>query len=170
MDTALELDLEEDVAFLHSFGDVSDYELERGKPMPSFNHSIIQSNLIVALAKHKKYFRVASELSLKLPTMKATPDVCLYAQRKADFRNDQITVAEAPLLVIEIISPSQTTTSTFKKFDRYFENGVHSCWLVQPELQSITVVHPTGKPHTADAGMLEDSALGIAIQVEEVFE
>ena len=35
----------------------SDYETERGKPMPSINHSVIQANLIVALRLHygKKY-------------------------------------------------------------------------------------------------------------------
>lgn len=164
------MELEEDVAFLHSFRDVSDYELERGKPMPSLNHSITQSNLIGCLLKFKKQYRVASELALQLPTMKATPDICLYSQRNADFRNDQTTVSEPPLMIVEIVSPSQTARDTFKKFDRYFENGVKSCWLVQPELQSVTIVYPEGKPHTADSGLLEDPVLGIAIQVEEVFE
>ena len=32
--------------------EISDYELERGKPMPSLNHSIIQANAIFELKSH----------------------------------------------------------------------------------------------------------------------
>lgn len=31
------------------------YEEERGKPVPSRNHAIVQTNLAIELAKHKEY-------------------------------------------------------------------------------------------------------------------
>jgi Uma2 family endonuclease len=170
METSLVLELEEDIAFLESFNNLSEYEVERGKPMPSKNHSYTQTNLIVALAQFKKRFRTTSELSLTLPTLRATPDICLYPQRGADYRNDQVTVSEPPILVIEILSPSQTLDMMMEKFDRYFENGVQSCWLVQPQIETITVLHPGAKPRTFDSGLVLDAVVGIEIPVEEVFE
>jgi hypothetical protein len=41
---------------------------------------------------------------------------------------------------------------------------------VQPELQIISVFHPGEKPQTFTSGMVEDSAVGIQIPIEEVFE
>jgi hypothetical protein len=53
MDTALEL--EDDIAFVEHNGTISDYELERGKPMPNRIHSLTQTNIIVALVlRYKK--------------------------------------------------------------------------------------------------------------------
>jgi Uma2 family endonuclease len=170
METVLELELEEDLELVETEHELSDYERERGKPMPSLNHSIAQSNLIGCLLRFKKQYRTASELSLNLPTLRATPDICLYPQRGADFRHDQTMVSEPPVVAIEIVSHSQSTSTMLEKFDQYFANGVKSCWLVQPSLEAITVVHPGAKPRTFDAGTLEDTVAGISIQVEEVFE
>lgn len=48
--------------------EVSEYEAERGKPMPSKNHSIIQSNLIFELKLHyRDTYRFLSEISLENP-------------------------------------------------------------------------------------------------------
>jgi Uma2 family endonuclease len=102
--------------------------------------------------------------------MRSTPDVCLYPARTLDFQEDNVSLSEPPILVVEILSPSQTVRMMMKKFTRYFANGVQSCWLVQPELESVTRVHPNAKPHMVDTGILEDSVVGISIIVEEVFE
>jgi hypothetical protein len=56
------------------------------------------------------------------------------------------------------------------KARKYFAQGVKSCWIVQPELQIISVLHPEAKPRTFDSGMVEDTVVGITIPIEEVFE
>ena len=58
---------------------VSDYEIERNKPIPSLNHSIIQLNLGSELLQtYKKQFRVVSELSLALAEWPSVPDICIF--------------------------------------------------------------------------------------------
>jgi hypothetical protein len=50
----LEFEYEDDSTLLESLRDVSEYELERGKPMPSQNHSATQSNIIGCLRAFRK--------------------------------------------------------------------------------------------------------------------
>jgi|GEM_PF-3389664 len=50
---------------------LSEYEIERGKPVPSLNHGIIQSNLcFTILAKYRAEYSVISELSVELDKTK----------------------------------------------------------------------------------------------------
>ena len=61
----------------------SEYEIERGKPLPSFNHGIIQANLGAQFMKNEGY-RVVSELTLELDEPPhAVPDLCVYATKSA---------------------------------------------------------------------------------------
>jgi Uma2 family endonuclease len=172
MDTALELELEEDIAFLKSLRDVSDYELERGKPMPNEVHSFAQLNLSAALKLHyQKQFKIFPELTIEVGNTTATPDIAIYPYFELDWtKRVPAAKAEPPLVAIEIISPSQTLVEMLDKAEMYFAHGVKSCWIVQPELQIISVFHPGEKPQTFTAGMVEDSAVGIQIPIEEVFE
>ena len=172
MDTTLEMELEEDLAFLKSLREVSDYELERGKPMPTQQHSTTQANLLAALIpRHKKRFRFMSELTIELGKKTAVPDISIYPYYPIEWgAEDPAAKAEPPLVAIEIISPSQTLTEIRDKARKYFAQGVKSCWIVQPELQIISVLHPGEKPRTFDTGMVEDTLVGIQIPIEEVFE
>lgn len=172
MDTALELELEEDIAFIKSLRDISDYELERGKPMPTLQHGSAQANLLIALSmRYKKHFRFVSELTIELGDITAVPDISVYAYYPILWGEQEPAVkVEPPLLAIEIVSPSQTLTEIRDKTRKYFTQGVKSCWIVQPELQTVSVLHPSEKPRTFDSGMVEDTAIGISIPVEEVFE
>ncbi len=172
MDTALELELEQDLAFMKTLRDVSDYELERGKPMPNAIHSFAQSNLIVALkSRYKKQYKIFSELTIEVGEKTATPDIAIYPYFELDWtKRVPAAKAEPPLVAIEIISPSQTLVEMLDKADMYFAHGVKSRWIAQPELQTISVLHPGEKPRTFDSGMVEDMLVGIQIPIEEVFE
>ena len=47
--------------------EISDYELERGKCMPSLNHGIVQSNLIMELgSRYRSQFRLMSEININI--------------------------------------------------------------------------------------------------------
>lgn len=165
---------EPEIITLHTEPDttISDYELERGKPMPNEQHSITQSNIIIAFAqRYKNQFRILSELSIVLGERTAVPDICVYPRYTINWLQDvPAAKSEPPLLVVEIVSPSQTLAQIRDKALEYFRFGIRSCWIVQPEIQTISVLHPGEKTRTFDSGIVEDSLTGISITVEEVFE
>lgn len=150
---------------------ISDYERERGKPLPSLNHSITQKRLIVALVRYEPEYTVASELSLELEGLPSnvTPDLCVYPKLDIDYTHDEIRMTEPPLVAVEIASPTQATQEIVDKIQQMLAAGVQSCWLVQPAMQSITVYTEGAAPKTASEGMLEDPATGIEVVVDEVF-
>ena len=82
------------------------YEQERGKPMPSFNHAVIQTNLGVEFSRTRE-FRVCSELTLEFEGKPFTPDLSVYPRQALDLRHDLIRRTDPPLLVVEIFSPRQ---------------------------------------------------------------
>lgn len=120
---------------------LTDYELERGKPMPTLNHAYLQKNLLVSLDyRYRKTHTILSELNLAMPERPDTvPDIAIYPKLEIDFLHDVTAMTEMPLTVIEIVSPSQSDTEIVAKFERYFNAGVRSCWLVMPVFKAISV-------------------------------
>ncbi len=61
--------------------ELSDYEIERGKPMPNRIHGTIQLKLgALFYAQYAAQFQFVSELSLAT-TPPTTPDLCVYRTR-----------------------------------------------------------------------------------------
>jgi Uma2 family endonuclease len=152
---------------------LSDYEIERGKPMPSKNHSIIQSNIIFLTGKYRKNFRFLSEISLELGYWLSTPDIGIFPPMSIDTRHDEIRINEAPLGVVEILSPTQGMTELTDKAEKYFEYGVKSVWLVIPTLQTVVVYSSTNDFQLFKKNKdktLKDSVLNIEISLNEIFE
>lgn len=150
--------------------DVSTYERERGKPMPSFNHSLIQSAIIAQLWQARDRFTTHSELTLDLGGECFTPDLAVYAIKgPVNWTKDTVRMTEPPLLVVEILSPTQGSAAVLQKIDTYLANGVKSCWLVIPPAKVI-VLHAAGdQPRTFSEGSMTDPATGITIDLAEVF-
>src|SRR5688572_7528083 len=123
------------------------YEEERGKPMPSENHAIVQANLIVEFATQRE-LRIASELALEFGGRRLTPDISIYPRQPVDFRHDIVRRKEPPLTVVEIFSPQQGTLEVMEKVDVYFQNGVKSVWIVSPPLHTIQILTADGGEHT----------------------
>ncbi len=135
---------------------------------PSYHHAYLSSNMIVALHKLKKY-SVFSELALQLEK-DYVADVCIYPKRKIQFSaGDVIKMTEAPLMVVEILSPTQGTQEILEKFVGYFQAGIRSCWLVIPVAQSVTVYSSMEQARTFTQGEVVDTVLDIRIPVEEIF-
>lgn len=99
---------------------LSDYERERGKPMPTLNHAVIQGNLIFNLKLHfRERFTIASELNITMPERPDTvPDIAIYPKLQIDFLHDINSMTEMPLTIIEIVSPSQSDADILAKFER----------------------------------------------------
>jgi hypothetical protein len=67
---------------------ISQYELERGKPTPSKNHSRIERRLNVLLTPYEEKFDIMTELMLDLPTGERVPDVCLFPKLEYDWEKE----------------------------------------------------------------------------------
>ncbi len=150
--------------------DLSDYELERNKPTPSFNHGVVQHRLGTALSSFSA-FTLASELTLKFPDgEKLTPDLCAYPRRTIDWSRDIIGMTEMPRMVVEIVSPCQGFQDIMEKLDRFFAHGVESAWVIQPYSQSITIYLPgQSRPLNFFQGEVRDPATGMTVRVEDIF-
>ncbi|QDK77954.1 Uma2 family endonuclease [Spirosoma sp. KCTC 42546] len=151
---------------------VSAYELERGKPMPTLNHAYVQKNLLVSLDyRYRKTLTVLSELNLSMPERPdAVPDIAIYPKLQIDFLHDVTSMTQMPLTAIEIVSPSQSDAEILAKFERYFNAGVQSCWLVMPSFQAISVYSAFGKYRFfSENDTLTDALTGIELNLSEIF-
>jgi Uma2 family endonuclease len=63
------------------------------------------------------------------------PDVAVAAKGN----NDKLGFVGAPLLVVEILSPSNKKHDTKTKFELYEEAGVPEYWIIDPEAQTLSV-------------------------------
>lgn len=151
---------------------LSNCEIERHKPIPSFNHGSIQANLIFLLKlNHKKKYRTVSELTIKLDDWLSVPDLCIYPFEKLDLANDVVKTERVPLCTIEILSPKQSLEELLQKARDYFKHGVKSCWIVIAGLKNVYVFSDGENYEIYRSGeILKDTALGIEFEVGEVFE
>lgn len=150
----------------------SEYEIERNKPMPSLNHSLIQAKLIFQIiAGYKNTYTVASELSLDLADWDTVPDLSIYRKLKFDSQNDLTSMTEPPLCTVEIISPTQSINELKAKANKYFAHGVKSCWIVVPVLENIYVFSsPSNYQIFRAHETLHDEVLQLSIPLQDVFE
>jgi hypothetical protein len=152
--------------------ELSQYEIERNKPMPSKNHSIIQSNLIFELkTRYTKKFSFLSEIDILMPEKpNCVPDIGIYPKLTFNFLDDEIAMTEMPLTAIEILSPSQSDNDILKKINRYFNAGVQSCWFVMPGFRAISVYSSIDKYEFFTSDMtLTDPTTSIELPLGEIF-
>ncbi len=150
---------------------LSEYQLERGKPMPNLTHGSLQANLIIQIAvKYGSEYRIASEVALATQPTGTTPDIVLYPNRDLNFINEISKQTDAPLLAIEIQSPSQSIDEMIDKAIQFFAFGVKSCWVVVPAMKGIAVYadaeHYQFFQHD---DILKDATLNIEIELNKVF-
>lgn len=145
------------------------YEDERGKPTPSYNHGVVQANLIGELLKHTD-FRVVSELTLQIGIDRHTPDLSIYPRSKpVDFKHDIPRPTDPPLMAVEIFSPQQGSQDVLDKVDVYFAHGVKSCWVVSPPQHHIDIYTPDGAVRRYADGVAIDPVLGVSAELAVVF-
>jgi len=152
--------------------ELSAYELDRRKPMPTLIHGAIQANLIIQLAvNYPNQFRIASEVTLATKPDGSTPDLVLYPAGALDHKNDPSRRTDPPLLTIEIQSASQSTKDMVTKLEPYFYFGVKSCWIVVPDLQAVLVYdNPFHYTFFHNDETLKDTVLNVDMSLVEVFK
>ncbi|HEX8330155.1 MAG TPA: Uma2 family endonuclease [Hymenobacter sp.] len=152
--------------------EISDYEFERGKPMPSFNHSAIQLNIGFELkTRYREQFRFMSEINIAISGRVMVPDIGIFPKMALDMANDSIVAPQLPLTTIEILSPSQALSELISKANGYFQAGVKSCWIVVPEVRGVFLYGTPGNYTFFHHGQtLTDPATGIELPLAPLFE
>jgi len=149
---------------------VSDYELERDKPMPNFNHGYIQLNLGIALReRYGKQFSIVSEVSIPAGTTTVTPDVLVFPKRPINWLETKPELLEPPILAIEIQSPSQSLETIINKANALLDIGVKSVWVIQPALKTVSLFSKSNPPKTFVEGIVQDTLSGIELSFEKIF-
>jgi Uma2 family endonuclease len=151
---------------------LSQYEIERNKPMPSRNHGFIQSKLSMIIGyRYLNTYNLFSELDIIMPEKPdSVPDICIYPKSEIDFSEDVIGMKEMPLTTIEILSPTQRENELVEKAKRYFAAGVKSCWIVLPIFKVIVVYSsPTQRQVFTEDMTLIDKITGIELSLNDVF-
>ena len=151
--------------------ELSEYEIERGKPMPNIIHGNIQIRLgSMLFLPYEDKFLFSSESSLAT-TPPTTPDICIYPLRELLLREVKAKETQMPITTIEILSPSQSLDELQDKaWDLYFPAGVQSAWIVVPELKAIQVLLPNGEMHLFHNMTLTDPVTDIQVDVNRVFK
>jgi Uma2 family endonuclease len=149
----------------------SDYEIEREKPMPDLNHSIVQLNLGSELrTKYKNRFRFLSEINLQLPNRERVPDLAIFPPIQFRPTDNEIRMPTPPLCAIEILSEMQSPHELMIKRTEYFAAGVKSYWLVLPSLRTVHIFNELGEYETfTHKDILKDPLLDIELDLKEVF-
>lgn len=150
----------------------SQYEIERGKPMPDTIHAAIQSNIGFEIKlNYREIYRVLSELSLATVPDGTTPDLAIYPAFTLDYENRTFSRSDAPLACIEIQSPSQSNEEMVDKTGIYFAFGVRSCWIVVPAVKGIFVYDRPGHyEFFYGDDTVRDPNLSIEVPLSVIFE
>jgi len=150
--------------------------------MGSINHSIAQVR-IASLLNNDERFTVMTELSLDISQQdfsrygikakdEIKPDICLYPNT-IDWQDiDILKMTEMPLLIIEILSPSQSLEMLKNKVYAYFALDVKSCWLVIPSIEAIDIYSQPKQHRTFTINDTEviDELFEIHLPIQKVFK
>jgi Uma2 family endonuclease len=147
---------------------VSAYEVERGKPMPSMNHGVIQTNLLVGFANHPQW-RAISEVGLKLGGREGTPDISVFPRVAIDFTRDVVKTTTPPAMIVEILSPTQGSVELMERVDHYLANGVKSAWVVEPVFGDVLVCTVDGQRQKFSGGVVTDPVTGLSVDLAAIF-
>lgn len=102
----------------------------RPKPTPTWNHSMIQSQILQLINLNFPGFRAGAEVSVLVrPNRYLVPDVVVQESRRV-----QSPYPEEPVyLCVEVLSPSDRLSDTIAKCEEYHAWGVRFVWIVDPE-------------------------------------
>ncbi|MCS7210036.1 MAG: Uma2 family endonuclease, partial [Chloroherpetonaceae bacterium] len=99
----------------------------------------------------------------------ATPDLAIYPKRPDDWQHDEVKVTEAPLLVMEILSPAQRLSELEERVQQYHRAGVQVVWVIFPSLRMIAIYSAKERPIVVASGEVKDEQTGVHITIEELF-
>src|SRR4051812_11603023 len=152
------------------------FELHHGEvvlvPPPKWGHRLLQRTIELLLLRLVGH---AGEVLQEMPFRpRAEHEVWaadvgfVRAERAAVGRDEYL--QGAPDLVVEVLSPSNTAREINAKIAICMENGCSSFWVVDPELQRISVPKGDVTRHYGISATFHCDVLGGATPVGEIFE
>ena len=122
--------------------DENKYELIDGivlmSPRPNIKHQEVMGNLYLEIGNFLKgkNCKVFTEIELEYENNVLIPDISVIC----GLENTNIQrYKTAPEIVIEILSPSSRYTDTFTKLYKYELLGVKEYWIVNPDMEIVTI-------------------------------
>jgi len=144
------------------------YELDNGEllmePSPAVRHNLIRQRIAMKLmefVESKHLGIVLEEMDFRLaPDTVRNPDVAFVSAahvKRIDL--DCSPVEGAPILAVEVISPSNTAEDMVKKTQQYLRAGCQIVWIVYPSLRLAEVHSPSGTRQIGEPELLEAKEL-----------
>jgi len=135
-------------------------------PPVAFEHGDVVVRLGAALLSALPRLWIVTEVGVRLPRNRLrAPDLMVVVGRPAG-----TWVEDAPVLVVEVLSPSTRGEDTVRKSGEYAEGGVGQYWVVDPDHRSVDVyalasggwdlllhldeTHPVGEVAVGDHGVV----------------
>jgi Uma2 family endonuclease len=134
------------------------------KPVVFSVHGSIQSLLSAWFGRHEEEWqvRVGVEVRVRVAADRVRlPDVIVDHVR---FWPE--TLVEPPLLVIEVLSPSDTYSETRRKIGEYLAMGIKTVWVIDPETRKGEI---WGESPQVDAMRLTVAGTPIYVDLEAIF-
>ena len=116
-------------------------------PSPTLNHQEIALNVLLALRAHllPKGALVSYEVEFALARdARLQPDVCVVLPpRAAEIDGARTPIPGYPDLAVEVISPSESASTSMRKVEYYLDHGTREVWQVYPSNREV-VIHGEG--------------------------
>ena len=155
------------------------HELRHGELVsvtrPKLKHSLIQRNLRELLERRvEPGSYVDTEVAFRpLPEHELwVADVACISAERFQQADPEDNISGAPDLVIEVLSPSNTSAEIYQKEQICLANGAREFWVVDPDRRQVKVTTPDGHTVTwqADHEILLRLFGGEAtVKVEDIF-
>lgn len=98
-----------------------------------------------------------------------TPTFAYTLIKELDWEIDAIREEEIPLMIVEILSPTQGALEIAEKTKFFLETGVKSCWVVTVYPKSVSVYSGVGTKKVFIEEEVTDDILGISIPLKDIF-
>jgi Uma2 family endonuclease len=159
------------------FCELVDGELVKMSPSFLPEARVVRTILLLLgtfVAQHRLGEVFGPDLGYELtPHRVRAPDVSFVrAEKLVAYGNPQEFAKVVPDLVVEVISPEVKYGYLQRKIRDYFEAGVRLLWIVDPEMQTVTVYHsPLDLRILIAADVLSDEEVlpGFSCMVTELF-
>ena len=137
-------------------------------------HSRIQSRLDRSWGNYKDSSGQGGEVYTEVPCRTnrrvRRPDVAYLTPELVAQFGDVPTLPQSPLLVAEIVSPTDIAEDIFLKAQEYLDSGCLEVWIVFPESRWILIVTQTQKLAFNSGGTVSTQLvlLGFSVAVDEL--
>jgi Uma2 family endonuclease len=155
--------------------------VERPMTVRNHRHAAVEAAVAAILRVWRKTVQnlgkvFSGEVGCDLPLVDSRVgiDVAYFDQQTVDQRPAESPyLVGPPVLAVEILSPSDVVEEINRKIKAYLKAGVPLVWVIDPDLEMLTLHRPGARPETlaGDQEVCGDPHLpGLRFRVEELFE